>query len=77
MQGLKIHDYQVSPGEKCIDFLYKNQFCEFYFSAAGEALAAQYWAITGGFRFFEYLPGSEPVIDPGYENKIVGYQTGM
>ena len=55
----------------------KNQFCEFYFSAAGEALAAQYWAITGGFRFFEYQPGGEPDIDSNFADKIIDFKTGM
>ena len=37
----------------------------------------QYWEIVGGPRIFEYSPGSEPNIDPEYENKIIGYGTGM
>ena len=51
-------------------------------SAEGQSLFEQYWATVGNpcnerARFFKYQPGSEPNIDPQYENKIVGYRTGM
>ena len=56
-----------------------DKMCNINVSEAGQSLFEQYWATIGGegIRFFEYQPGSEPVIDPEYENKIIGYSTGM
>ena len=53
--------------------------CNINVSAAGQSLCEQYLATIGseGVRFFYYRPGSEPDIDPEYENKILGYRTGM
>ena len=50
-------------------------FCEVF----GGSLFELYWktASDDDVRFFYYQPGSEPEIDPDYENKITGYLTGM
>ena len=43
-----------------------------------QSLFEQRWATIGndGIRFFVYQPGSEPQIDPDFNPKIMGYQTG-
>ena len=56
-----------------------SPLCNVNVSAAGQSLSEQYWATMGteGVRLFVYQPGSEPDIAPEYENKIMGYETGI